>query len=125
MSCIAAVMQFFVYILRCANGAYYVGSHRGDDVMDRVHEHNQGRDPKAYIYKRRPVELIWSEVFEDPNDMVDAERRLKGWSRAKKEAYIKGDLSKLKFLAKSRTAPPDPTESKFYKLTGTKRPRSS
>ena len=120
-----AVMQFFVDILRCANGTYYVGSHRGDDVMTRVHERNQGRDPKAYTYNRRPVELLWSEVFEDPNDMVDAERRLKGWSRAKKEAYIKGDLSKLKSLAKSRTAPPDPTKSKFYKLTGIKRPRSS
>ena len=118
-------MQFFVYILRCANGAYYVGSHRGDNVMSRVHEQNQGLDPKAYTYKRRPVELVWSEAFEDPNDMVDAERRLKGWSRAKKEAYINGDLSKLKSLAKSRTAPPDPTKSKFYKLTGIKRPRSS
>nr|WP_070958756.1 GIY-YIG nuclease family protein [Hyphomonas sp. Mor2] len=118
-------MQFFVYILRCANGAYYVGSHRGDDVMDRVNQHNEWRDPKAYTYKRRPVELVWSEVFEDPNDMIDAERRLKGWSRAKKEAYIKGDLSKLKSLAKSRTAPPDPAKSKFYKLTGTKRSRSS
>ena len=118
-------MQFFVYILRCTNGAYYVGSHRGDNVMSRVHEQNQGLDPKAYTYKRRPVELVWSEAFEDPNDMVDAERRLKGWSRAKKEAYINGDLSKLKSLAKSRTAPPDPTKSKFYKLTGIKRPRSS
>lgn len=115
----------FVYILRCANGAYYVGSHRGDDVMNRVHAHNEGLDPKAYTYSRRPVELVWSEDFEDPEDMVAAERRLKGWSRAKKEAYIRGDLETLKSLAKSKTAPADPTKSKFFKLTGTKRPRSS
>lgn len=118
-------MHFFVYILQCANGAYYVGSHRGDDVMSRVHEHNEGLDPKAYTFKRRPVELVWSEDFEDPEDMVAAERRLKGWSRAKKEAYIRGDLPKLKMLAKSRTAPADATKSKYYKLTGAKRPRSS
>lgn len=118
-------MQFFVYILRCANGAYYVGSHRGNDVMSRVHAHNQGLDPKAYTFNRRPVELVWCEDFEDPSDMVRAERRLKGWSRAKKEAYIRGDLTTLKSLAKSRTAPPDPAKGKFQNLTGTKRPRSS
>ena len=118
-------MHFFVYILRCANGAYYVGSHRGDDVMARVNEHNEGHDPNACTYKRRPVELVWSEVFEDPDDMVAAERRLKGWSRAKKEAYMKRDLTRLKSLAKSRTSPADPTKSKFFELTGTKRPRSS
>ena len=118
-------MQFFVYILRCADGAYYVGSHRGADVMTRVHEHNQGLDPRAYTYKRLPVTLVWSESFEDPSDMVRAERRLKGWSRAKKEAYISGDMTKLKLLAKSKSAPPNPAKSKLRKLTGTQVPRSS
>jgi len=118
-------MHFFVYILHCSDGAYYVGSHRGEDVENRVNEHNEGLDPKAYTYNRRPVELMWCEDFDDPADMVAVERRLKGWSRAKKEAYIRGDLQTLRSLAKSRTAPPDPTKSKFFKLTGTKRPRSS
>ena len=33
----------WVYMLRCADGSYYVGSHRGDDVTARVCEHQQGK----------------------------------------------------------------------------------
>ncbi|MEL7232391.1 MAG: GIY-YIG nuclease family protein, partial [Pseudomonadota bacterium] len=40
-------------MLRCADGAYYIGSYRGDDLMVRVHEHNLGYRKKAWTYKRR------------------------------------------------------------------------
>ena len=117
-------MAFFVYMLQCADGSYYVGSHRGVDVLDRVEAHNLGLDRKAYTYPRRPVECVWSEAFGSPEDMVLIERRLKGWSRAKKEALIAGDIPKLKALAMSHSAPPDPKKSKFYTLTGQERPKS-
>ena len=102
--------MFFVYMLECADGAYYVGSHRGDDIMARVHEHNLGKYPKAYTYKRRPVTLIWSEYFSNPDDMVAAERRLKGWSRAKKEAFVRGDMQTLKALTVTKSAPAAPSK---------------
>jgi predicted GIY-YIG superfamily endonuclease len=51
---------------------------------------------------RRPVMLVWSEHFDRKTDGIAAERQLKGWNRAKKEALIKGDLSTLTTLAKRR-----------------------
>ncbi|MEM1147763.1 MAG: GIY-YIG nuclease family protein [Pseudomonadota bacterium] len=99
--------MFYVYMLECADGSYYIGSHRGGDLMIRIHEHNLGRYPRAYTFRRRPVTLIWSEVFPNPDDMVAAERRLKRWSRAKKEAFIRGDMQTLKLLSKSKSAPAD------------------
>lgn len=102
--------MFYVYMLECADGAYYVGSYRGDDIMIRVHEHNLGKFPRAYTNKRRPVKLIWSEMFNHPDEMVAAERRLKGWSRAKKEAYVRGDMQLLNKLSQSKSAPADPSK---------------
>ncbi len=111
------VMQFFAYILRCSNGAYYVGSHRGQDVEVRVAEHNLGLNPKAYSNRFRPVELMWSCTFANPTDMVAFEQQLKGWSRAKKEAFMRSDWAELKSLAKSHTAPAIHEKGRFYLLT--------
>ncbi|HNR77538.1 MAG TPA: GIY-YIG nuclease family protein [Parvularculaceae bacterium] len=90
----------YVYILRCADNSYYVGSHRGDDLETRVSQHQTGTFPDAYTSKRRPVTLVWSERFTRFDDAVAFERRVKGWSRAKKDALIRGDFDALKFLAK-------------------------
>ena len=84
-------MAIFVYLLRCSDGAYYIGSHRGEDVAHRVADHNAGRFPQAWTQRRRPVELVWAESFESALDATAVERQLKGWTRAKKEALIRGD----------------------------------
>jgi len=110
-------MQFWVYLLLCADGKYYVGSHRGDDVENRVWTHNQGSDPKAFTFRRRPVELVWAGAFPAPNSMVNFERQMKGWSRAKKDAFVQGDWTRLRALSKSQSAPPIRELGKFYKLT--------
>jgi predicted GIY-YIG superfamily endonuclease len=44
------------------------------------------------------VVLVWSDRFMTRDDAFAAERKLKGWSRAKKEALIAGDSQ----LARSR-----------------------
>ena len=91
-----------VYILRCADGSYYVGSARlGLDR--RVSEHNQGTYG-GYTSKRLPVALVWAEHFADITDAIAVERPIKGWSRAKKEALIKGDYVLIRQLAKRRKA---------------------
>jgi len=90
----------WVYILRCADGKYYTGSYRGEDIDTRVAEHNMGAYPKAYTHSRRPVELMWAESFQWASDAIDAERSIKGWSRAKKEALIRGDYEALPGLSK-------------------------
>lgn len=93
-------MDAFVYILRCRDGSYYVGSARGS-LERRILQHNAGTFG-GYTFDRRPVVLVYSENFERITDAVAAERKLKGWSRAKKEALIAGDFDKLTELSKSR-----------------------
>lgn len=99
----------WVYMLRCADGSFYVGSHRGPDLGVRIvqHETGQGGD---YTRRRLPVELVWSEWFGRIADAVAAERRIKGWSRAKKEALIRGDYETIKVLAKRRGGRPSQGE---------------
>ena len=80
-------MSAFVYILRCADGSYYVGSARGATLDKRVGEH-QGGEIDGYTSTRRPVTLVFSEQFDRITDAIAAERRIKGWSRVKKEALI-------------------------------------
>ena len=98
-------MGAFVYMLRCADGTFYVGSARGDDLEKRVMEHETRAYP-GYTYTRRPVRLVWSEHFQQITDAVAAERKIKGWSRAKKEALIRGDWDEIKLLAKRRAGKP-------------------
>ena len=90
-----------VYILRCADGSLYVGITRRT-IEERLSEHAQGIS-KGYTKSRRPVELLHSErADERVDEAVAAERRLKGWSRAKKMAYISGDFDALHAFAKRR-----------------------
>ena len=93
-------MPAFVYILHCCDGSYYVGSTRAG-LEKRLSEHNAGRFP-GYTKNRRPVALVWHQAFERITDAIAAERQLKGWNRAKKEALIRGELDFLHFLARRR-----------------------
>ena len=102
-------MEAFVYILRCRDGRYYVGSTRGS-LERRINEHNAGTYG-GYTKSRRPVELVYSQSFDRVTDAIAAERRLKGWSRAKKEALIRGDMDSLVRLARNRTQYPHPSTS--------------
>jgi putative endonuclease len=96
-------MSAFVYILHCADGSYYVGSARGDYLDKRLSEHETGAFA-GYTRARRPVTLVYHEHFERITDAIAAERRIKGWSRAKKEALIRGDWSLVQWLAKRPAA---------------------
>lgn len=90
-------MDFWVYILRCSDGSYYVG--HTDKGEERLSEHQLGVG-SSYTRKRRPVVLAWSERFPTRSEALEAERRLKGWSRAKKEALIKGNVERLVLLSR-------------------------
>ena len=73
-------MGVYIYMLRCADGSYYVGSATGDDLGPRVNQYNAG-SYKGYTFSRRPVVLVWSEYFDRITDGIAVERQLKGWSR--------------------------------------------
>lgn len=92
------------YILRCSDGSYYVGTTRTEDLETRVSQHNLGLFPKAYTMRRRPVVLVYSAQFANITEAVGFERQVKGWSRAKKEALIRGEYDALPALARRRQA---------------------
>src|SRR5882757_2437443 len=94
-------MGIYVYMLRCADGSYYIGSATGDDLAPRVDQHNAGSH-KGYTFSRRSVVLVWSEHFERITDGIAVERQLKGWSRAKKEALLRSDWAKVSELSQRR-----------------------
>ena len=90
-----------IYILRCVDGSYYTGITRRS-VEERVSEHTQGLIEGCCTASRLPVVLVFSEHYERIDEAIAAERRIKGWSRAKKEAYMRGDFERLSMLARRK-----------------------
>ncbi len=93
--------KFFVYILRCADGTYYVGS--TSDVPARVEVHNAGRGPR-FTACRRPVTLVYSAPFDSMDQARQREMQIKNWSRAKKQALVSGDMESLRRLSRREVA---------------------
>jgi len=91
--------QYHVYILLCSDKSYYTGI--TNDIERRLIEHLTGSNTSCYTYKRRPVTLVFNELFTDVNQAIAFEKQVKGWPRAKKEAIIKGDWHLLPELAKN------------------------
>lgn len=91
--------QYFAYILKCADGKYYTGSTTSLD--ERLNAYQLGVDPFSFTYNRRPVKLVWSESFATELEAAAVERQLKGWSRAKKEALIRGDWDAVHEIVKA------------------------
>ena len=92
-------MAAWVYMLRCSDGSYYTGC--TTNIDQRIYEHQAGVFP-GYTSSRRPVELVWLEEFPDVNQAIDAERKLKGWSRKKKEALMKEDFELIHELSECK-----------------------
>ena len=91
-------MSAWLYMLRCADGSYYVGTaHSGLEA--RIAEHQAGAFD-GYTARRRPVTLVFHQDFESIEDAVAAERQVKGWRREKKEALIRGDFTALPALSR-------------------------
>ena len=91
---------FYVYMLRCSDGSYYVG--HTDDLEKRIGQHNDGIYG-GYTETRRPVRLVFTCDFSTREQ--ERELQLNGWSRAKKEALIREDWDELRRLARTRTSP--------------------
>ena len=98
-------MSFYVYVLRCADGSYYLG--HTDDLESRIAAHHVG-EIKGYTHTRRPVNLVFAEEFPSRDDALARERQVKGWSRSKKEALIKGNWSRLQRIARSHSSTSSP-----------------
>ena len=93
-------LTFWVYLLRCADGSYYAG--HTDNLDKRIGEHTTGAC-SGYTATRLPIELVFSQECPTRIEALAFERQIKGWSRAKKEALIRGDWTEISRLAKNRT----------------------
>ena len=89
----------WMYILECVDGSYYVGS--TNDLQRRLLEHQEGRAAR-YTTRRLPVKLVFSEEYNHVAEAFKREKQVQNWSRAKREALIKGNLMALPKLAKKK-----------------------
>jgi len=80
-------VKHYTYILKCKDGTLYVGY--TIDLERRVKEHNSDKKGAHYTKIRRPVELVYSEVFSTLRDAMRREIEIKSWRRAEKLALIK------------------------------------
>lgn len=94
--------EWFVYILRCLDGSYYVGS--TGDLHKRVSQHISGFGGK-HTSDNGVADFVYHEVCRSQAEALSREKQIKGWSRVKKEALIAGDAKRLKKLSISRQSP--------------------
>lgn len=98
-------MPYWVYILECADTSYYTG--HADILQRRVATHQRG-EMAGYTRNRRPVTVVFNQEFASREEAFQAERRINGWSRAKKEALYEQDWSALRRLAKAHGSTSSP-----------------
>ncbi|HAT1797195.1 GIY-YIG nuclease family protein [Legionella pneumophila subsp. fraseri] len=93
--------MFWVYILQCSDKSYYTG--QTDNLEKRLMQHQDKMIPGCYTSTRLPIQLKYSQEFMSREEALIAERQIKGWSRRKKEALIKGDWQALSDYSKRKS----------------------
>jgi putative endonuclease len=83
--------NYYVYIVRCSDGLYYTGV--TNNLDRRLVEHNEGCNIYCFTFSRRPVVLQYYEHFVHIQNAITREKQLKGWSRQKKEALFRANVS--------------------------------
>ena len=97
-----AAMAFWTYMLHCRGGAFYTG--HTEDLEYRLAQHQRGTLP-GFTRDHLPVTLVWCGEFPTRYEALSMERRIKGWSRAKKMALIRGDWDAISALSKKKNGP--------------------
>ncbi len=75
----------YVYILKCSDNTYYTGITNNMDK--RLLQHSEGLNKESYTFSRRPVELVYCELFANYNLAIEWETRIKKWSARKKGSF--------------------------------------
>lgn len=96
------MFTYYVYILKCSDNSFYTGI--TNNINKRVSQHNTGNKRNSYTFNRRPVTLEFYQSFNDVLQAIYFEKKIKGWTKAKKQALINGNYDVLKILAECRNA---------------------
>lgn len=85
--------KHYTYILRCSDGTLYTGY--TNNLKKRVRDHNSGKGAK-YTKTRRPVQLVYYEVYDNKTDAMSREWHIKhDLTKADKELLIKSTSDSL------------------------------
>ena len=93
---------YYVYILKCSDGLTYTGV--TNNISRRLEEHQRGLNKNCFTFKRRPLELIFNQEFNDVNQAIYFEKKIKNWSAKKKLSLANGDFDMLQILSECRNA---------------------
>jgi putative endonuclease len=91
---------YVVYILECSDDSFYTGITGNFDK--RIMQHETGYFKQCYTFKKRPLAIKYYVAFTDVIQAILFEKKLKGWTRAKKIALIQNDFDNLQILAECR-----------------------
>ena len=75
-----------------------------NNIARRFEEHQAGKNRDSFTYRRRPIELIFKQVFNDVAQAIYFEKKIKKWSAQKKIALANGDYDMIQILAACRNA---------------------
>ncbi len=98
----SSMARFYAYIMSNKSKTLYTGV--TNDLRRRVEEHRFGHGSQ-FTSKYRCTMLVWYEAFSNPGDAIAAEKRIKGWTRAKKVALIEARNPGWRDLATSGEDP--------------------
>ena len=93
---------YYVYILECSDNSFYTGI--TNNLEQRIIQHNKGINTTAYTYTRRPLKLVFYQEFNDVLQAIYFEKKIKGWTKAKKQALIDCKYDLLQILSECRNA---------------------
>lgn len=93
---------YYVYILKCSDSLTYTGI--TNNISRRFEEHQKGLNKNCFTYKRRPLKLIFQQEFNDVEQAIYFEKKIKNWSANKKFALAKGEFDLLQILSECRNA---------------------
>ena len=94
--------RYYVYIVECSDNLLYTGI--TNNISRRLEEHNVGLNRNSFTYKRRPVILKFHQEFNDVNQAIYLEKKIKKWSAQKKKALVEGNFDLLQLLSECRNA---------------------
>ena len=85
-------------MLKCNDNSYYVG--QTDALEERLEQHHSAST--GYVSSRLPFKLVFFQEFIHRMEAIEAERKIKGWSRKKKEALIDQNWKLISKLSKKK-----------------------
>ncbi len=94
--------KYFVYILKCSEGLLYTGM--TNNLERRFEEHQKGLNKSCFTFGRRPLELIFNQDFNEVEQAIYFEKKIKKWSSKKKLAIAREDFDMLEILSECRNA---------------------